>query len=60
MASIWKKVFGLSVLPKVLCRTDNESLKEALYSLKVVSDWRLRVNTARLQEMVEEDESRVD
>ena len=41
IASIWQEVFGLSVLPRVLCHTDNESLKEALYSSKVVSDRRL-------------------
>ena len=55
MASVWQEVFGLSVLPKV-CGTDNESLKEALYSSKVVSDRRLRVDIARLREMIEEDE----
>ena len=56
MASIWQQIFGLSVLPKVLRCTDNESLKEALYSSKVVSDRRLRVDITHLQEMVKEDE----
>ena len=60
MASICQEVFGLSVLPKVLCRTDNESLKEALYSPKVVSDRRLRIDIARLREMVKEDEIQVE
>ena len=60
MASIWQEVFGMSVLPKVLRRTDNESLKEALYSSKVVSDRCLRVNITRLREMVEEDEIQVE
>ena len=60
LASIWQEVFGLLVLPKVLCRTDNESLKEALYSSKVVSDRRLRVDITRLREMVKEDEMQVE
>ena len=60
MTSIWLEIFGLLVLRKVLCRTDNESLKEALYSSKVVSDRRLRVDIARLREMVKEDEIQVE
>ena len=60
MASIWQEVFGLSVLPKVLCRTDNDSLKEALYSSKVVSDRHLRVDIACLREIVKQDEIQVE
>ena len=60
LASIWQHVFGLSVLPKVLCYTDSESLKETLYSSNVVSDRRLRVDIACLREMVEEDEIQVE
>ena len=60
MASIWQEVFGLSMLPKVLCRTDNESLEEALYSSKIVSDRHLQVDITCLREMVEENEIQVE
>ena len=57
--SLVQEVFGLSSLPVVHCYTDNACLCETLWSTKVISDKGLRVDVARLWEMVSRNEIRV-
>ena len=52
IAKMTQEVFGLNVLPKVTCFTDNKSLYDNLQSSKIVQDSRLRVDIARIREMV--------
>ena len=59
IASMVQEMFGLSSLPMVDCFTDNGSLTETLQTSKIVSDKRLRVDIARLREMVAEGEINV-
>ena len=47
-----KETFGLKTLP-VFCKTKNKSLEENLKSSKVTQDLRLRLDFARLLEMVQ-------
>ena len=56
MSSLIQEIFGLSVLPPVHCFTDNESLTRALGTSNLISDRRLRVDIARLREMVSKKE----
>ena len=56
IASMIQEMFSLSSFPKVECYTDNASLTETLRTSKIVSDKRLRVDIARLREMVAEGE----
>ena len=53
VASITQELFRLEKLPNIELRTDSKSLKEHLETKKVIQDPRLRVDTARLREMVE-------
>ena len=48
-----QEVFGTKELPKIELRTDSKSLQEHLETKKVIQDPRLRVDTARLREMIE-------
>ena len=48
ISSLVHDVFGLSSLPVIQCNTDNASLYETLWSTKVISDKRLKVDVARL------------
>ena len=52
VALMVKQIFGLKAAPKVFCKTDNKSLAEHLKTSKVIQDLRLRVDLARLREMV--------
>ena len=52
VSSLVKEIFDLSVLPPVHCFTDNKSLTSALETYNLISDRRLRVDIARLREMV--------
>ena len=52
ISSLVQETFGMAVLPPVRCYTDNVSLTNALGTTNIVSDRRLRVNMARLREMV--------
>ena len=56
IASMLTEMLNLSSLPVVHCFTDSKSLVENLESTKVVSDKRLRVDVARLRQMVERKE----
>ena len=60
VASMIQEMFNLSSFPKVECYTDNASLTETLGTSKIVSDKRLRVDIARLKEMVGEGEIEVN
>ena len=59
MASLVQEIFNLPSLPSVQCYTDNRSLTDTLVTKRVISDRRLRVDVARLREMVAEEEIRV-
>ena len=59
IASMVQEIFGLASLPQVECFTDNDSLNKTLQTTKIVSDKRLRVDIARLREMVSEGEINV-
>ena len=59
IASMIQEIFRLASLPMVKCFTDNGSLTETLQTSKIVCDKRLRVDIARLREMVEEEEINV-
>ena len=59
VSTLVQEIFRLSTLPKVVCYTDNRSLVETLVTTKVISDTRLKVDVARLREMVANDEIKV-
>ena len=52
VAKMTKEVFGMQDAPKVTCFTDNKSLFDNLQSSKLVQDLRIRVDIARIREMV--------
>ena len=56
VASMLQEIFRFSIRPQVLCLTDNSSLTQTLETSNSVSDMRLRVDIARLREMIREDE----
>ena len=51
VATMTQEIFGLEEVPIIDVRTDSKSLKEHLDTDKVISDPRLRVDTARLRDM---------
>ena len=53
VASIVKELYALKDYPAIELRTDSKSLKEHLDTTKIIQDPRLRVDTARLREMVD-------
>ena len=55
-----QEVFQLNKLPVVRCKTDNASLVETLNSSNLVSDKRLRVDIARVKEMMFKEEITVE
>ena len=55
-AVIVKEVFALSTEPAVKCYTDSKSLIEHLKTSHVIQDSRLRVDVARMREMIELNE----
>ena len=59
IALMTKEIFGLKTAPTVFCKTDSKSLEEHLKSSKVIQDLRLRVDIARLREMVKSGEIEV-
>ena len=56
IACMVQEIFGLSSLPVVECVTDNASLIETLKTSKLTTDTRLRVDIARLRQMISEGE----
>ena len=56
ISSMLAEILKLAKLPMVHCFTDSKSLVENIASTKVVSDRRLRVDVARLRQMIERRE----
>ena len=56
IASISKELFCLKEMSKIQIRTDSKSLKDHLETDKVIKDPRLRIDTARLRQMIERKE----
>ena len=52
MANSIKEIYKLPELPSVICYTDSKSLIENLKSSNTVTDMSVRVEVARLREMV--------
>ena len=52
VSSMVKEIFALSSAPNIELRTDSKSLVDHLESTQVIQDARLRVDIARLREMV--------
>ena len=59
VASHLTELFRLKVFPEICCYVDNVSLKDTLNTSTIVSDKRLRVDIARLREMVVRNEIKV-
>ena len=59
VASFLKEIFNLSRMPIIECYTDNKSLIDNLKTSKIINDRRLRVDMARLKEMLRENEIKV-
>jgi len=55
VAAIFKEIFCLSHLPIVKCITDSKSLFELLRTTNVTKDLRLRVDIARLRQLLENE-----
>ena len=56
VAEMIKELYVLEKLPKVVLYTDSKSLKQNLESTHVIQDPRLRVDMARLKQMIDRDE----
>ena len=56
IASMMAEIMNLPKLPIIQCITDSKSLVENLKSTKAVSDKRLRVDVARLRQMIDRNE----
>ena len=56
VSSLVQEIFNLPSFPSVKCFTDNRSLTDTLVTTRVITDRRLRVDVARLREMVAEKE----
>ena len=52
IASMVQEVFRLGRLPEIECITDNRSVTEFLKTSHVIQDTRLRVDVARIREML--------
>ena len=52
IAAMIKEVFNLTKLPEIICSTDSKSLTEFLKTSHVIQDTRLRVDVARIREML--------
>ena len=55
-----QEIFCLPTLPRVICYTDSHSLADTLVTTKVISDTRLKVDVARLREMIDKEEIKVE
>ncbi|XP_057305251.1 uncharacterized protein LOC130642182 [Hydractinia symbiolongicarpus] len=56
LAKVIQQICKLTKVPKITCIIDNKSLFETLKTTNVTKDLRLRVDIARLRQMVEQDE----
>ena len=56
IAALQPDTFRLSRLPEVLCKAENASLVETLNTLNLVSDQCLRIDMARVKEMMAKKE----
>ena len=52
IANVLKEVYMLKVMPKVTCYTDSKSMKDNLNTTNIIDDMSVRVEVARLREMV--------
>ncbi|GAB1599998.1 hypothetical protein Ahia01_000277300 [Argonauta hians] len=59
ISAMLQEIFRLPKLPEVLCKTDNASLVETLKSSNLVSDRRLRIDVARVKEMIAKEEIQI-
>ena len=59
MATMIKEVFALKTLPTVRVMTDSKSLIDHLESSRVISDTRMRVDIARIREIVNLKEAHI-
>ena len=60
IAVMLQEIFRQLRLPEVLCTTDNASPVETLKSLNLVNDQHLRVDVARVKEMMARKESQTE
>ena len=60
MAAMIQEIFKLPKLPIVRCKTDNASLVETLKTDNLVTDKRLRIDIARIKEMIKNEEITVE
>ena len=56
VAAMVEEIFGMKLKYQVQCYTYSKSFKDHLETRNIVSDLRLRVDMARLKEMVEKEE----
>ena len=56
IANLIVEIYHLDQLPKITCYTDSKSLRDALHTSNTLEDMSLRVNVARLREMVNLEE----
>ena len=59
LAASIKELFGRLTKMEIICVTDSKSLKEHLQTSNVIEDMRLRLDMARLQEMVDLGEIKI-
>jgi len=56
IANVLKEVYKLKEMPKVTCYTDSKSMKDNLNTTNTIDDMSVRVEVARLREMVNRTE----
>ena len=56
IANMMKEIYKLSSLPIVQCYTDSKSLNDALHTTNTIEDLSIRVEIARLRQMLENRE----
>ena len=54
-AAMLQETFRLPRLPEVFCKTDNASLVETLKLSNLVSEWHLRIDVTRMEEMMTQE-----
>lgn len=59
ISAMIQEIFQIPFLPEVECYTDNNSLNDTLKTTNVITDRRLRVDIARIREMVKQREIKV-
>ena len=59
LAMMLKELFRRESMPRIVCVTDSKSLADTVKTSNVTKDLRLRVEIARLREMVDDEEIEV-